>query len=64
MHDTAQPGGFPKDASYLLGYHEVENLVLENYPKKLLYATKSPILSLLLHKHGLLDLDNVLIPKF
>lgn len=64
MRDTAEPGGFPKDASYLLGYHEVENLVLENYPKKLLYATKSPILSSLLHKHGLIDLDTVLVPKF
>lgn len=63
MNDTATPGGFPKDASYLLGYHEIENLVKDNYPKKLLYATKSPILSTLLHKYGLLDLDKIIIPK-
>lgn len=64
MNDTAEPGGFPKDASYLLGYHEIETLMAENYPKKLLYATKSPILSTLLHKHGLIDLDKILVPKF
>lgn len=63
MHDTSKPGGFPKDASYLLGYHEIETLIAENYPKKLLYATKSPILSTLLHKHGLIDMDKILVPK-
>ncbi len=63
MTDTSLPGGYPKDASYLLGFHEIENLVAENYPKKLLYATKSPILSTLLHKHGLLDMDKILVPK-
>lgn len=64
LADTSKPGGFPKDASYLLGYHEINNLVNEGYPKQLLYATQSPILSTLLHKHGLLEMDKILIPKF
>ena len=64
LSDTSAPGGFPKDASYLLGFHEVENLVAEKFPKKLLYATRSPILSSLLSKYGLLNTENVLTPKF
>lgn len=63
LKDTAEPGGFPKDASYLLGYHEIENLIRDGYPLKLLYATKTPVLSSLLHKYGIIDLKKVLIPK-
>ncbi len=64
LSDTSHPGGFPKDAAYLLGFHEIENLMTEKFPKKLLYATRSPILSRLLSKYGLLDTENVLTPKF
>lgn len=64
LTDTSLPGGFPKDASYLLGYHEIENLISKNYPQKLLYATKSPLLSTLLHRYNLIDLENVRTPKF
>ena len=61
--DTSLPGGFPKDASYLLGYHEVKKILAEKYPRKLLYATKSPVLSTLLDKYHLIDLNKVLVPK-
>lgn len=64
LSDTSAPGGFPKDAAYLLGFHEIENLMAEKFPKKLLYATRSPILSSLLSKYGLLETENVLTPKF
>lgn len=64
LSDTSAPGGFPKDASYLLGFHEIENLIAEKFPKRLLYATRSPILSSLLSKYGLLDTKNILTPKF
>lgn len=64
LADTSQPGGFPKDAAYLLGFHEIEKLVAEKFPKKLLYATRSPILSKLLAKYGLLNTEKVLTPKF
>lgn len=64
LSDTSAPGGFPKDAAYLLGFHEIENLITEKFPKKLLYATRSPILSTLLTKYGLLNTDKVLTPKF
>jgi len=64
MADTSQPGGFPKDASYLLGYHEVANLMAQKYSRKLLYATKSPVLSTILDKYHLLDTKKVLVPRF
>ena len=64
LSDTSLQGGFPKDASYLLGYHEIEKLISEKYPKKLLYATKSPALSLLLNKYNLLDTKNIKTPRF
>ncbi len=64
MTDTSRPGGFPKDACYLLGYHEIENLRAEKYPRKLLYATKSPILSTILDKYGLIDTKKILVPRF
>ena len=64
MADTSLPGGFPKDACYLLGFHEIETLIAEKYPKKLLYATKSPTLSSLLFKYGFLDTKNIITPKF
>lgn len=63
MRDTSQPGGFPKDAAYLLGYHEIENLIGEKYSRKLLYATKSPILSTILDKYGLIDTKKVITPR-
>ena len=63
MRDTSQPGGFPKDAAYLLGYHEIENLIGEKYPRKLLYATRSPILSTILDKYGLIDTKKVITPR-
>lgn len=61
---TKEPGGFPKDASYLLGYHEVENLVSEGFPQHLLYATKSPVLTSLLNKYNLLDTTSLITPNF
>lgn len=64
MADTSAPGGFPKDASYLLGYHEIETLFAEGYPEKLMYATKSPVLSTILYKNGLINMDEILVPKF
>lgn len=64
LSDTSKPGGFPKDASYLLGYHEIQNLINENYDERLLYATQSPILSTLLHKYNLIDPEKILTPKF
>ncbi len=64
LSDTSVPGGFPKDAAYLLGFHEIQNLVDEKFPKNLLYATRSPILSRLLSKYELLDTEKILTPKF
>lgn len=60
---TKEAGGFPKDASYLLGYHEIENLVSDGFSKKLLYATKSPVLTNLLSKYNLIDTKNLITPR-
>lgn len=62
--DTSQPGGFPKDAAYLLGYHEIDNLVRDGFSQRLLYATKSPVLTSLLRKYDLLDTSNIITPRF
>lgn len=64
LADTKKPGGFPKDAAYLLGYHEIESLINKGFSKKLLYATKSPILTTLLMKYNLLNEDKLITPKF
>ncbi len=64
LRHTKEPGGFPKDAAYLLGFHEVENLINEGFDKKLLYATKSPILTQILKKYNLIDEKKILTPKF
>lgn len=64
MARTEEAGGFPKDAAYLLGYHEIDNLVADGFPKRLLYATKSPVLTSLLQKYNLLDTDNIIVPRF
>lgn len=64
LGDTSTPGGFAKDASYLLGYHEIEALYAKNYSEKLMYATKSPVLSTLLYKYGFIDLNKIVVPKF
>jgi hypothetical protein len=64
LSDTSQPGGFPKDAAYLLGYHEIDTMVKAGFPKDLLYATKSPVLSALLAKYNLIDTKNILTPHF
>lgn len=64
MSDTSEPGGFPKDASYLLGFHEIENLVNEGFPRKHLYLTKSPVLTTILLKYGIIDDKKVITPGF
>lgn len=64
LKNTKEAGGFPKDAAYLLGFHEIENLIAEGYDKKLLYATKTPALTQLLKKYNLLDDKKILIPRF
>lgn len=64
LSDTSQPGGFPKDAAYLLGYHEIDTMVKAGFPKELLYATKSPVLSALLAKYSLIDTKKIILPKF
>jgi hypothetical protein len=64
LSDTALPGGFPKDAAYLLGYHEIDTMVKAGFQKELLYATKSPVLSALLVKYNLIDTKNIIMPKF
>lgn len=64
LSDTSKSGGFPKDACYLLGFHEIENLINEGFSKKHLYLTKSPVLSTLLLKYGIIDNKKILTPKF
>jgi len=64
LRETKEAGGFPKDASYLLGFHEIETLVNEGFSKRQLYITKSPVLTSLLLKYELVDDKNIITPRF
>ncbi len=63
MHDTSKPGGYPKDAAYLLGYKAVLDFLRDN-PEELMYYAKNPHTTKLLMKYNLIDKKPILIPDF
>jgi hypothetical protein len=63
MTDTGRPGGYPKDAAYLLGYKAVLDFLKEN-KEETMYYSKNPEVTKLLMKYGLLKKKNLLLPKF
>lgn len=64
MHRTEKPGGFPKDASYLLGFHEVTDYVLRGGKLDMLYLSPVPDLGQLLLKYDLLPTTGFVTPRF
>lgn len=65
LSDTSQPGGFLKDASYLLGYYTVKEYVEKRGGSlKSLYISRVPKLLQLLQKHKLLTIDAYIFPSF
>lgn len=64
MGDTAQPGGFGKDASYLLGYKTVKDYIENGGSIDFLYVSKYPVIGELLNENELLEHSNVLLPAY
>ena len=64
MADTSQPGGFPKDAAYLLGYNRINEYVSHGGSLSSLYIIRQPEYGKLLAKYDLLTDANYVLPKF
>jgi len=63
MSDTSKPGGYPKDAAYLLGYKAVLDF-LKHDREEIMYYSKNPNLTKLLFKYDLIKKRNILLPDF
>lgn len=64
MKHTVKPGGFPKDASYFLGYKTISDYVHSGLHLDYLYLTKSPQLTSLLLRNNLLSPVKIKLPNF
>lgn len=64
MTDTSLPGGYEKDAYYLMGYFEVKDFVDKGGDLKSLYSFAVPGLEILLKKYNLASDKEPLLPKF
>jgi hypothetical protein len=64
MADTSEPGGYEKDAYYLMGYFEVKDFVDKGGDLKDLYRFAVPNLGELLKKYNLASEKEPLLPKF
>ncbi|MBI2601051.1 DUF1704 domain-containing protein [Candidatus Daviesbacteria bacterium] len=64
LKDTTKPGGFPKDAAYILGYNKIKEFLSSGNDIRLFYKSKDPHLFNLLLKHDLVNEYPLLLPKF
>lgn len=64
LGDTSHPGGFPKDAVYLLGYIKIRELEEKGEDIEKLYLYRVPKLGKLLLKYNLLETKGFILPKF
>lgn len=65
MADTSRPGGFPKDAYYLLGYETVKKYLKNNKSYEFLYNVRVPKLGDLVKKYDIIPLEKPqYFPKF
>lgn len=64
LSDTSKPGGYPKDALYLLGYKKVSDYLLSGGKLDLLYRTQVPQLGELLDRYHLLSTTHCNMPQF
>src|SRR3989344_3938863 len=64
MKHTAKPGGFPKDAFYLLGYKVILDYVKAGLRPEFLYISRNPYLSSLLLSQNLLLKTDLKLPTF
>lgn len=64
MGNTYHPGGFGKDASYLMGYKKVCTYLENNGNIEFLYKTKFPELGEILQEYELLNESDILLPQY
>lgn len=64
MTNTSLPGGFPKDAAYLLGYDKINKYVADGGNLPFLYIVRNPEYGKLLEKYNLLTTAEYVLPKF
>lgn len=64
MTDTSLPGGYEKDAYYLMGYFEVKDFVDKGGDLRSLYRFAVPKLETLLKKYNLTSDSKPILPKF
>lgn len=64
MKYTKDYGGFPKDASYLLGYQKVREYIKSGSNLDFLYICRVPSLTGLFLQHGLVDQGEIILPSF
>ncbi len=64
LSDTSRPGGFTKDAVYLLGYVKIKELERKSEDIEKLHLYRVPRLGKLLLKYNLLATSSFILPKF
>lgn len=64
MHNTALPGGYPKDAAYLVGFHKIQEYINGGSNLGFLYIGKIPHLTSMLLRYNLLQKESVILPNF
>ena len=64
MGDTSQPGGYGKDAAYLMGYRKVSEYIANGGSIEFLYLSKYPQIGELLLEHEMLEITPVLLPAY
>jgi hypothetical protein len=64
MGDTSQPGGYPKDAAYLLGYQKVFEYLDSQGEMEFLYMAKNPRIGELLLDYDLVSHHCIHLPKY
>lgn len=62
--DTSLPGGYPKDAFYLLGYLAVKEYIDEGNDIRNLYYARTPDMYYFAKKYNFLRTDKALLPRF
>lgn len=64
LTDTREPGGFPKDAAYILGYYAVEKHFKQEESLNLLYRYRLPQLGKLMEMYDLGETHEISLPRY
>ena len=64
LHDTSLPGGYPKDAFYLLGYMVVDDYVKNKGKVEDLYLARTPEMLEFVSKYNIPTTESLTLPHF